>query len=62
MLAQLCDVVVKMRSMNADEKAAHGELVASHLSEDLVRVRLPALNRQDLAWRALDDLLVLHCR
>jgi hypothetical protein len=55
MLAQLCNIVTQLRA--AIPEAGAG---ASHLSEDLVRAKLPALNRLNLAWRALDDLLLVH--
>jgi hypothetical protein len=36
------------------------ELGAACLTEDLLGARLPAYNRLNLAWRALDELLFRH--
>lgn len=61
MLAQLCSLLVTLRSHEADEAAAGaGELRAAYLCDDLVGARLPSTNRLGLAWQALDELLVLH--
>lgn len=63
MLGQLCGLLVNLRFLEAEERmAATGELKAAYLSADLVRARLPATNRLELSWRALDELLVLHSR
>ncbi|KAG8465731.1 hypothetical protein KFE25_005301 [Diacronema lutheri] len=60
MLAQLTSLLLRLRALDLDEAGARGEMRPAYLSDDLVRVRLPGTHRLELAWRALDELLVLH--